>query len=116
MEITDRQEGDVIVLTLNGRLDLASGAKMKEIAKKHFANNKTSLLLNLSGVEFVNSSGLGSLVSIMKEVRVLKGRLSLSNLDQFVQELLDITQLSQIFEVFPTEEEALASHRTPITG
>ncbi len=116
MEITDRQEGDVIVLTLYGRLDLASGAKMKEAAKMYFADNKTSLLLNLSGVEFVNSSGLGALVSVMKEVRVLKGRLSLSDLDSFVQELLDITQLSQIFEIFPTEQEALASYQTPTTG
>ena len=115
MEIKDRQEGDVIVLTLIGRLDLASGALLKETAKKYFADNKISIHLNFEGVEFVNSSGLGALVSIMKEVRVLKGRLTLSNLGQFVQELLDITQLSQIFEIFVSEEEALDSYETVTT-
>ena len=99
MEIIDRQEGDIIVLTLNGRLDLASGATLKENVKKHFENNMTSIHLNFAGIEFVNSSGLGALVSIMKETRILKGRLTFSNLSSFVQELLDITQLSQIFEI-----------------
>jgi len=116
MEIQDRQEGNVIVLALNGRLDLASGAALKENVKKHFANNKTSIHLNFTGIEFVNSSGLGALVSIIKEIRLLKGRLTLSNLSSFVQELLDITQLSQIFEIYSTEEEALNTYKAVNTG
>ena len=116
MEITDRQEGDITVLTLNGRLDLASGAILKENVKKHFANNKTSIHLNFTEIEFVNSSGLGALVSIMKETRILKGRLTFSNLSSFVQELLDITQLSQIFEIYSTEEEALNTYQTATVG
>lgn len=115
MEINDRQEADVVILTLKGRLDLASGAMLKKAAKEHFANNEASVHLNMAGIEFVNSSGLGALVSIMKEVRLLKGRLTLSNLGIFVRELLDITQLSQIFEIYPTEEEALSSYQTTTT-
>ena len=67
--------------------------------------------LNLSQVDFINSSGLGSLVSIMKEVRLQKGRFTLSNLASYVQEIFEITQLSHIFEIFATEEEALSSYQ-----
>jgi anti-sigma B factor antagonist len=116
MEIKSRQEGNVTVLSLHGRLDLASGSVLKEEIKKLFDQQKNSVHLNLSEVEFINSSGLGALVSVMKEVRLQKGRLTLSNLASYVQEIFDITQLSHIFEIFATEEEALGSYQTVTAG
>jgi len=80
MEIKSREEGSVTVLSVNGRLDLASGSALKEVIKRLFEQEKSAIHLNLSEVEFINSSGLGALVSIMKEVRMQKGRLTLSNL------------------------------------
>ncbi len=111
MEITKREEGKTVVLHLSGRLDLASGSTLKEEVKTLTDEGTSSIHLNLSEVEFINSSGLGSLVSLMKEIRLLKGRLTLSDLAGYVQEIFDITQLSHIFEIFETEEEALASYR-----
>ncbi len=111
MEIKQREHGNIAILDLNGRLDLASGAMLKEHIKKLFEKNVTSVHLNLAKVEFINSSGLGSLVSIMKETRLAKGRFTLSNLANYVQEIFEITQLSHIFEIFTTEEEALASYQ-----
>ena len=70
------------------------------------------LHLNLSEVDFINSSGLGVLVSIMKEARLRKGRLTLSNLATYVQEIFEITQLSHIFEIFNSEAEALESYQS----
>jgi anti-sigma B factor antagonist len=109
MEMIVREKGPVTVVQLSGRLDLASGSSLKEQVKKLLAKNETTVHLNLAHVEFINSSGLGALVSIMKEVRLAKGRLTLSNLASYVQEIFDITQLSHIFEIYSTEEEALAS-------
>ena len=112
MEITIRDEANVTILALKGRLDLSTGSAVKEQVKNLFEKEKTMIHLNLAEVEFINSSGLGSLVSIMKEVRLRKGRLTLSNLDSYVQEIFEITQLSHIFEIFATEGEALSSYRT----
>ncbi|MBK7141013.1 MAG: STAS domain-containing protein [bacterium] len=109
MEMIVREKGPVTVIQLTGRLDLASGSSLKEQVKKLLAKNETTIHLNLAQVEFINSSGLGALVSIMKEVRLTKGRLTLSNLASYVQEIFDITQLSHIFEIYPTEDEALTS-------
>ncbi len=111
MDIKVREEAQAAVLNLSGRLDLASGATLKENLKQLFENDKTSIHLNLAEIEFINSSGLGALVSVMKEVRLLKGRLTLSNLASYVQEIFEITQLSHIFEIYATEEEALASYQ-----
>jgi anti-sigma B factor antagonist len=112
MEITTTDANDVKILALCGRLDLASGTILKQQVKECFGKDVRSFHLNLSGVEFINSSGLGTLVSIMKEVRLRKGRLTLSDLANYVQEIFDITQLSHIFEIFGTEEEALNSYQS----
>jgi anti-sigma B factor antagonist len=111
MDIATKEEAGVTILRLSGRLDLASGSTLKEEIKNLAESEITSIHLNLEKVEFINSSGLGSLVSIMKEIRLLKGRLTLSNLAGYVREIFDITQLSHIFEIFTTEEEALASYQ-----
>lgn len=110
MEIVVREEGPVAALSLKGRLDLASGAGLKDQVKKMLDKEKSLLHLNLAEVDFINSSGLGVLVSIMKEVRLRKGRLTLSDLAAYVQEIFEITQLSNIFEIFKTEAEALESY------
>jgi len=111
MEIQVRVQDNLAILSLNGRLDLASGATLKEHLKRLAEKETTQIHLNLSEVEFINSSGLGALVSIMKEIRLVKGRLTLSNLASYVQEIFEITQLSHIFEIYSTEEEALASYQ-----
>jgi len=116
MEITMREEGSVAVFNLKGRLDLASGSQLKGEVKKLFEKKLTFVHLNLAEVEFINSSGLGSMVSIMKEIRLIKGRLTLSNLASYVQEIFDITQLSHIFEIFQSEEEALASFQSAVSS
>lgn len=116
MEITMKDEGQVSIAILKGRLDLASGTKLKEELKKTFDRDKNMFHLNLKDVEFINSSGLGSLVSIMKEIRLRKGRLTLSNLASYVKEIFEITQLSHIFEIYETQEEALSSYQSVTTN
>ena len=111
MEIQMREQDSIAILSLSGRLDLASGATLKEHLKRLTEEKTVQIHLNLAEVEFINSSGLGALVSIMKEIRLLKGRLTLSNLASYVQEIFEITQLSHIFEIYATEEEALASYQ-----
>jgi anti-sigma B factor antagonist len=116
MEIKLTESNGVAILNLQGRLDLSSGSALKEQITTLFNDDKTNVHLNLADVEFINSSGLGSLVSIMKETRLRKGRLTLSNLASYVQEIFDITQLSHIFEIYATQEEALSSYQTINVG
>ena len=107
MDIQKRLEGDVAILSLQGRLDLTNASTLKEASKDVLESQARKMILNLDKVDFINSSGLGALVSILKEVRNSHGALRLTNLAPYVKEIFDITQLSNIFEIFPDEKQAL---------
>ncbi|HSH00355.1 MAG TPA: STAS domain-containing protein, partial [candidate division Zixibacteria bacterium] len=109
------QTGSVTTLTLNGRLDLTSGGALKEKMKQEFDAGNVKIHLNLGKVDFINSSGLGSLVSLMKETRLRHGRLTLSDLAAYVREIFEVTQLAHIFEIYQTQEEAVASYESIVS-
>ncbi|MGH8015489.1 MAG: STAS domain-containing protein [Candidatus Zixiibacteriota bacterium] len=109
MKITVKDEGAAKIVSLDGRLDLATGGELKEEIKKHCEGGTRRIHLNLQKVDFINSSGLGAMVSVMKQVRSKKGKLTLSNLAPHVREIFDITQLSHVFEIYDTQNEAMAS-------
>lgn len=110
MEFGLRDVGHITIVDVAGRLDMSNGNKLKTDVKHLLNDGKTQIHLNLCKVEFVNSSGLGALVSLMKEIRLHRGRLTLSDLVEYVNEIFDITQLSHIFEIYKTEQEALNSY------
>jgi len=109
MDIQKRLEGNVAVLSLNGRLDLTSASSLKEVSKEVLAGDTKNMILNMDKVDFINSSGLGALVSILKEVRNSQGSMRLTNLAPYVKEIFDITQLTNIFEIFPDEKQGISS-------
>ena len=116
MNFNLRDAGNVTVVELNGRLDMNNGNKLKEAIKGLLKDGKSQIHINLADVDFVNSSGLGALVSIMKEIRLHRGRLTMSDLVEYVREIFEITQLSHIFEIFQTEQEALTSYEIIVGG
>lgn len=109
MEISTNQSGNITILCLSGRLDLTAGVVLKETVMKSLENGSGKIHLNLEKIDFINSSGLGAMVSVMKEIRIRHGRMTLSNLAAYVNEIFEITQLTHIFEIFPTQEEAIKS-------
>lgn len=109
MNIEVSEHGKVNVLSLSGRLDLANAGVLKETVKTLLEQEKNLLHFNMRMVDFINSSGLGALVSMMKDIRMNKGRLTLSDLAPYVHEIFDITQLSNVFEIYQNEEEAVVS-------
>jgi anti-sigma B factor antagonist len=112
MDITVREQGNVNVLVLKGKLDLANSGELKSAVKALLEQDKIKVHFNMFGVDFINSSGLGALVSLMKEVRVHKGRLTLSDMAPYVNEIFEITQLSNVFEIYQHEKDAVDSFAT----
>jgi anti-sigma B factor antagonist len=110
MTIKQRNVNSVIVLNLYGRLNVQGSRVLKDEAKALFESGKCVIHLNLAEVEVMDSSGLGAIISIMKDVQRLNGRLTLSNLNQFAREMFEITQLTEVFNIYPTEAEALATY------
>jgi len=108
MILNVKEESGARIIALNGRLELTTGKELKGKIKVFCESGTTRIHLNMEQVEFINSSGLGALISAMKEVRLVKGRLTLSNLAPIVRKIFDITQLAHIFEIHETEQDAFA--------
>jgi len=107
MEIVKNTLGDTTVLHLNGRLDLNSSGEVKNRIKDLLDKRAKKIILNLARVDFINSSGLGVLISVLKDIRLANSKLAITNLSPYVHEIFEITQLVNIFDIYKTEEAAL---------
>jgi anti-sigma B factor antagonist len=113
LEISVRRLENVSVVDLSGRITLgeASG-RLRDTIKDLVTNNSKSILLNLAGVTYMDSSGLGELVGAFATVSNRGGKLKLLGLQPRLYELMHITKLYSVFEIFTDEAEALRSFRT----
>lgn len=108
--ISIRQNGDVCLVDVGGKITLGDGSvAIRETVKKLVADGTKKIVLNLGEVTYIDSSGIGELVSAFTSVSNNGGDLKLLNLTKRVQDLLQITKLYTVFEVFNDESTAVAS-------
>jgi len=116
MDIQCVEKNAFTLLTLSGKLDLMNAVEVKETVKSLLDRDRTMIHIDMSGVDFINSSGLGAMVSMLKEIRLRQGRLTLSNLAPYIVEIFEITQLANVFEIYKTAEDAAAAYANlPVT-
>ena len=110
INISERQAGDVTILDLDGKVTIGEGSvALRNAIRRLLGEGKNKILLNLGGVGYIDSSGIGELVSSFTAVNKEGGTLKLLNLTQKIQDLLAITKLLTVFDVFDSEAEALSS-------
>ncbi len=110
MKIVERQVQDVTILDLHGKILIGEGDEaLRDAVNKAVDAGKTKLLLNLADVPYVDSAGLGEIVRCYTTVSRKGGKLKLINLTKKIQDLLSITKLLTVFEVFEAEDEAVRS-------
>lgn len=109
-EINRREKEGIIILDLNGRLAVGESCTMlREKVKEEVAGGRLSVVLNLKEVDFIDSTGLGSLVICYTTLQKAGGALKLYNLNRRNIELLLLTKLSTVFQIFGEEQEAVNS-------
>jgi len=112
MTINPRMFGDVTVLDLEGKLTMDDGAAMlRDRVARLVAEGNKKLLLNLAGVPYVDSGGLGELVRCSLIANREHGAVKLLNLTKRIVDLLTITRLVTVFDTFDNEGQALASFK-----
>jgi anti-sigma B factor antagonist len=110
MQIATRQLGDVAVLDISGRITLGEGNVMlRDVVRELADKGNQKIVLNLSEVQYVDSSGVGELVKTHTTMRNKGGQLRLVNLNQRVNDLLQLTKLSSVFDIDRDEATALRS-------
>ena len=110
MEIAERYEGPVTVVTLSGRLILGPATeRLGDKVNSLLHQGRTQLVLDLGSVTYIDSSGLGELVRTYTTAKSKQGRVCLANLPERVENLLAITKLLTVFDVYETDDAAVAS-------
>ena len=110
LNINERQAGDVTVLDMSGKITIGEGSvALRTAIRRLLEEGKKRILLNLAGVSYIDSSGIGELVSSYTAINKEGGQLKLLNLTDRIQNLLVITKLLTVFDAFDNEAEALKS-------
>jgi anti-sigma B factor antagonist len=110
MQAATRQVGPVTVLDISGRITLGDGnIRLREIVRDLSEKGHKAIVLNLGGVNYVDSSGVGELVKAHTTIRNQGGQLKLANLTKRVHDLLDMTRLSAVFDIQKDEASAIES-------
>ena len=110
MQISTRQRSGVTILDPKGKITIGVGdVALREAIHAALDSGARQILLNMEGVTLMDSSGIGELVSAYTNTTNKGGRPKICNLPAKVQDILQITQLITIFDVFDTEDEAIES-------
>ncbi|HEX9745634.1 MAG TPA: STAS domain-containing protein [bacterium] len=110
MEIKYREEGNVLVIDVVGDLDARSAGDLKLALTEKIENGKVWVLMNLSEVPYMDSAGLGVLVSGLKNTNRQNGDLRLWGLQPDVRNIFELTRLNKVFQIFEDENQALSSY------
>ena len=112
MEIVERTVNDVTVLDLKGKMTLGEGDELlKDKINSLLSAGKKKMLINLEGVPYIDSAGLGEVVRTYTTVSRQGGSLKLLNLTKRIEDLLSITKLLTVFDTFDSEAEAVKSYK-----
>jgi anti-sigma B factor antagonist len=110
LDIKESTREDVVVLTLKGRLTIAESSSLREAVTQITAASKNNVVMDLSALEYIDSTGLGNLVIYYTTMKKQGGALKLVNLNKRNIELLLLTKLHTIFEVFTDLQDAVNSY------
>lgn len=109
LEITTTEREGVAIVTMKGRLTVGEASAPREKVNQLVAAGKVNIIFDLAGVDYIDSTGLGGLVICFTSIKKAGGALKLLNLNKRNIELLVLTKLHTIFEVFSEEQDAVNS-------
>jgi len=111
LKLIVRTVDDIVIVDCSGRIVFGEeSADLRDTVKMVITQSKR-IILNLAGVTYIDSGGLGTLVALYTTARTSGGSIKLANLTQRVGDLLQVTKLVTIFDVYDSEEKALESFR-----
>jgi anti-anti-sigma factor len=112
MKSTIRDVGDVRILDLDGKITIGVGdVKLRELVEESLEKGHRKIVINLKQVTHIDSSGIGEMVGCFTTVKRRGGQMSLLNLPPRINDILQVTQLITVFDVFDNEPEAIEGFR-----
>jgi len=109
MNTTIKNEGDISIISLTGSLDTNTSKEAEDQINKLIEEGSIKLLIDLTNLDYISSSGLRILLSTSKKLKSLRGEMRICGLNETVNEVFEISGFTMIFNVLKTLEEAKAS-------
>ena len=109
MSLNIEDKGNVKIVKLSGKLDVNLSMSIESELEQLVDSGSNNIILELSGVEYLSSSGIRVLISIMRKIKDNNGRLVLSYITDIIKKILKTVELEDLFEVYENVDEALAS-------
>lgn len=106
---TAESRSDIVVLKINGELDVHTVPEMDKVVKEQFAKNNTKMVFDLSGLTYTSSAGIGIIMSSIKFARGKGGDIKLASLQPRVHRVLELLGFTKIFEIYDTETAACSA-------
>lgn len=105
-----REHSGVLVVRVEGQLVVSNRQELKDVVQRALAAGDRKLLLDFTGTGYIDSSGLGALVTIAKQVREQGGEMRLAGLNEDLRSLFELTKLDTLFSIADTPAQALAAY------
>lgn len=107
MQIETEKEKNAIVISVKGKVDAVTAPEFEKALANLIAQGENTLLLNLTGLEYISSAGLRSILATAKQLKTKNGKILFSGLKGPVKDVFNISGFGTIFKIFETKEDAL---------
>ncbi len=111
MEIKLKETDGVVLFDIEGEIDLYNAPALKNEIKKKIEEQKYNIVINLARVSYIDSSGIGALISSLSNLKKYQGGLKIVNVTGSVKKVFELTKLTSFFEIFDDEESAINSFK-----
>lgn len=109
MNFDVQKHDDITVIGVEGQLIVGNRQELKQQVLEELENGSRKFLIDFANTGYIDSSGLGVLVSLSKKIREQSGELRLANLNEDLRTLFELTKLDTLFQISPSREEALGA-------
>jgi anti-sigma B factor antagonist len=109
MEITQKKRGDIVILVIVGEIDLYNAPEIKDVIHKLIEERSYNVIIDLEKVSYIDSSGIGALISSLSNLKKYQGGLKIINVYASVKKVFELTKLTSFFEIYNSEAEAVSS-------
>ncbi|MBN2042060.1 MAG: STAS domain-containing protein [Spirochaetes bacterium] len=109
MDITQKRNGDIVILVIIGEIDLYNAPEIKDIINKLIEERIYNVIIDLEKVSYIDSSGIGALISSLSNLKKYQGGLKIINVYASVKKVFELTKLTSFFEIYDSEGEAVSA-------
>lgn len=107
MDISSRAKGEVVILDISGEIDLYNAPEIKDIINKLIEQKKYNVVINLKDVTYIDSSGIGALISSLSNLKKYQGGLKIINVFASVRKVFELTKLTSFFDIYDNEDDSV---------